>query len=466
MNSVTRRERLVRVALLMVCAVGMVAAAPAQEDLPEPARYVWEAWGTVVLPLPELLEQGLLAMTQATENRQQPDLVMVDLATGEILWSVNLPSKPRAINTTGGVLLLALWDRVAAVSVADGSVGWQQPLEGMLNTGGDLTPEFQQSQWFRDRNRPGQGIGGAFLAANGMFYVTVDGTTYALRPSSGAIAWQRKVGFSLSSPLVACGDAIIAATMDQGLGALSAESGEVLWSLDLKHVSEIFVLEGELYCASNEGLWRLDPASGDVIWGRPLPADQAEVLYAVGDRLVVQRTGDVSVFGRADGEPLRQFETRRMASVIAGGQVVYATGQSGAITCVGVADLQPVWQAPFGSIVLSRLLVADDTVVAIAPDLVSGYDLASGEKLWSYQPRPGRLIHSETWATGSGCFFFHLPDQVLGCASRSGEWTLALPGEFFFVHWMHVRDDTLYLHSGEPSEESLGAIPLVAAAGG
>ncbi len=466
MDCAIRHGRLVRVALLTACAVGLGGPAAAQEDLPEPAHYVWEAWGTVVLPLPELLEQGLLPMTQATEDMQRPDLVMMDLATGDVLWSVNLPSKPRAVNTTAGVLLLALWDRVAAVSVADGTVGWQQPLQGMLDTGRDLSPEFHQSQWFRDRNRPGQGIGGAFLAAHDTFYVTVAGTVYALRPSSGAIAWQRKVGFSLTSPLVASGDAIIAATMDQGMGALSAETGEVLWSLDLKHVSEIFVLEGELYCASHEGLWRLDPASGEAIWSQPLAADQAEVLYAVGDRLVVQRPGDVSVFGRTDGEPLQQFETRHMASVVAGDRIVYYPSDGGEVTCVTVADLQSVWRAPFSSIVLSRLFVAGDTVVAIAPDLLSGYDLATGETLWSYQPRPGTLIDADTWATGSASLFFHLPDQVLGCASRSGEWTLALPGEFFFVHWMHVLNDTLYLHSGEPGEESLGAIPLVAADGG
>ena len=455
---VMRRSRAVAVVLLTLVVAGI---APAQEDLPEPAQYIWETPGTIVFPLTELLEQGVVPMTQAGAAIGKPDLVMVDLSNGDVLWSVSLPSRISAMNTTAGVLLVALHDRVAALSVADGRVGWDQELHGMLDRGGGLAPEFQQSQWFADRRRPGQGVGGAFLASHDMFYVSVGGTVYALRPSNGDVVWEQKVGFSLSTPLASVGDSIVAATLDQGMGAVSAESGDILWTLGLKHVSWLFVLEDELYCANTDGLYRIDPESGDIVWQQPLPADRAQVILPAGDRLVVQRTGDVTVLDRADGSQLGQFNTLRLGATVVDGKIVYCgAGNNKSIACVSVEDLEVLWTTE-PAMLPTRLCPVEDAVVGIAPLSVAGYDLATGDTLWRYQPRPGRLFNAETWAAGNGSFFFHDSDLALGCGARSGGWTLNLPGHFFFVHWMQVLNDTLYLHSGKPNEESLGAIPLV-----
>ena len=68
----------------------------------------------------------------------------------------------------------------------------------------------------------------------------------------------------------------------------------------------------------------------------------------------------------------------------------------------------------------------------------------------------GHLFDTSTWAADDKAAFFHTSDAVFGYALETGGHRLAMGGQFFFVHWMRVQNETLYLHCGE----SLGAIPL------
>lgn len=432
-----------------------------QKEKPAPTKAIWEVPGNVVLPLEELLDKGLVPMVRKAQAAAKPTLVLIKLETGETVWSLELTSDISALNVVKDVLVLAVFDRVAGVSLTDGKVLWQQPLVGMLDTGRAVSPQFGQIQWFRDRSIRGQGIGGAFLVVKDRVFVCVGGTLYALDPMTGQVAWQQKLGFSLSYPLTAVGDQIVAATVDNGLGALSADSGKVLWALrELKSVQPILVIGEELYAASHEALFRVDPRTGNTLWKANLSQHGKLNVYGAGDQLVVKRDLEVAILKRDSGEVLWTAETSPMHSTVSGKQVYYSTKQHGKLVCVSVTDQSTKWQTAPAVPGVWGAFVSGDTLVALSPGMIEGHDIETGKLLWNHEAGPGVLYDTSTWAADEKAAYFHLPNEVRGFSLRTGRWVLSVPGQFFFVHWMQVLNGALYLHSGKPGEESLGAIPL------
>jgi outer membrane protein assembly factor BamB len=130
-------------------------------------------------------------------------LTALDQATGKTVWSVPLRGRPDGAAYDAGMIFVSVGDDVQAYRAADGSLVWQQSIEGIGFTGGPV-------------------------ATGGTVYVTQSGNIVnALRGSDGARLWSAPGGDHL--PAVddtrlyfagACGSAL----------ALARSDGHHLWS--------------------------------------------------------------------------------------------------------------------------------------------------------------------------------------------------------------------------------------------
>ena len=421
------------------------------------AEFMWEVPGKVVLPLEDLTERGLMPVVRKAGGAAAT-LAMVKLDTGEVAWSVPLEHDVSAANVAGDVLAVAIHQKLLGISIADGEILWQQPLSGMLATGQASTATFAQMQWFEDRRTGAGGIGGAFLSAHDRLYTCVGGIVYAVEPETGATVWQRQVGFTLAHPLGAIGDMVLAPTFDKGLAAVMADGGGVAWqNPQARQLSPLFVVGEELYGANLQGLHRIDPDTGDVLWTAQVQGgDPSMQVRDLDDRLLVLRSQGVSVVSRATGEVLGYVSTRPLGWAVAEGMLYYRDMQRGDIVCIGLDDLGTRWNVAPANVAAERLLVVGDTLVVVAAGAIQALDRNSGEALWQAGPGPGKLFDASTWATDDSTVYFHTPDAVYGYAVEGGAPVLWVQGRFSFVSYMHVADDTLYLHASE----SLGAVPL------
>jgi len=424
------------------------------------AKFVWEVPARIVLPLDGLLARGLMLVTRAGAGPGAPKLALVNLVTGETVWDVDLPSDIRALHATDDAVATAIGDKVLGLALADGKTLWEQPLVSMLDTGGTTTPFFEQIQWFRDLGATTEGVGGAFCVRDGRVLVKVGMTVYSLDARTGEVGWEREVGFSLGFPLTGIGNLILAATSDNGLTALDFATGEVKWARkDLGRQSPIYVIDGDLYGASMESHCRLTPDTGETLWTANVRSGVGERLYRVGDRLILQRPDDVSVIVRDTGEIAGTARTAHQACAVGRGCVFYQAPQ-GDLYCTDVANVQTKWHEATGEAGAGRLFVAGDAVILVAPLLTQAFDAETGRSLWARKSGPGLLWDPSTWAFDERAAYVHDGVSLHGYALHGGSHVLKMEGYFHFVHYLRVMNDTLYVHSGKPSEESIGAIPL------
>jgi len=304
---------------------------------------------------------------------------------GAPLWAVDLtPAHERSQDASGGGLAFAA-DRVfattgygelLAIDAASGAVQW--------------------------RHRFDTSVGGAPTVAGNIVYVVArDSTAWALNASDGKVLWQlsatpsasgilgvsspavrdqlvvlpfpsgemvatlRQGGFELwrtrvagqrmgraySSIIDLTGDPVIVGnTVYAGSSAgravaISATSGERLWTAEEGAVSSIQVVAGAVFLVSDAGqLLRLNAATGKTVWAVDLPLFQREApkrqqaIYAhygpvlAGGRLFVASSdGVLRVFDPASGALVDQAAIAggaASAPVVAGG-VLYVLAQNG-----------------------------------------------------------------------------------------------------------------------------------------
>lgn len=431
-----------------------------KDQPPAPAEAIWETWGHLILPEKPLLDRGMVLL-QRTIKDQGEEITLVRLQDGATLWAVPIDSSIASANVSGDVVLIGLRDGVMGINVSDGQVLWRQPLSFPMDRGWAVSPQFAQSQWFKDRSISGQGTGGGLLVLGDRFFLCVQGTVFGASAQTGDILWKRKLCFSLSFPLMGYGDMVLAATSDKGFGALNAADGSVVWGHGINRVQAVFTIGDEIYAAhKDEGLVRLDPATGQVIWQAGIETEAKMKLTPVGDRLVVQCNEAVHILGRQTGERLWRGDHPGLKSAVRDDVIYYQDGDRGPLVCLRIADLAERWRVKPKDPGVWSLHAAPETLVVMAPGTVEGFDLHTGGQHWWRTPGPGLLFDTSTWTSNEQGVFVHHAQETRGFDLRTGQWVLRMPGRFFFVHWMHVQNDTLYLHSGSPGSQSLGAIPV------
>lgn len=125
---------------------------------------------------------------------------------------------------------------------------------------------------------------------NGMlYYGNSSGEFTAYDIARGEKRWVRRFGNTLYSTPVCTDGKVIVPTAGEGLFALDAESGRVIWHALGREtmIGDCLVADGALYAGCNGRMFRIDPRNGDIEWvfdyGEGQPQGRPSVS---GDRLV------------------------------------------------------------------------------------------------------------------------------------------------------------------------------------
>ena len=234
-------------------------------------------------PSPEECATGVVVGHRLVIGSRGGAVAGVDVGTGAIQWSTRI---------SGGV---------------DGDARFD-PGRGQVYVGSDdgylyaLDPEQGKIRW--SSKLKGAIERGPEVSADALFLATAAEQVYAVDPSSGKTRWQyaRDIpeGFTIhgnAAPLRVGGE-VYAGFSDGFLVALTAATGEIVWSRSLAAASEQFVDvdatpvmgAGMLFAASfSGGLYGLSPKDGEVAWhilvdGINALALGADRLYAVSSR--------------------------------------------------------------------------------------------------------------------------------------------------------------------------------------
>ncbi len=414
---------------------------------------MWETAAAVIFPLDDLLDEG--RMPVSVKAAGEVSLRMIDLATGKALWQVQAPGKVEGTNHVDGVLVVGYADRLVAHRVTDGEVLWQQELEGRLERGTGLPPEFAQSQWFQDVRTGPQGTGGTILSHAGHVYCSIRGTIYCLDPASGGIIWQTKAGFSIYHPLVGMANLVVIATA-RGIVALDCESGQPVWNSALSMAAPVLCEGEDLYAGNTRGLCQLDTGTGETRWQAAVRVTPGLKLQFTESRIVVSGNKSVAVVDRANGQILGQAQTF-CNPALAGDLLLYAPQQAQRIDCITVAEMAAAWQSPCKCPNPDKILVGGGVAVVLSPLRLCAYSVQDGALLWELAAPAGRLFRTEARAIDDSLVFTHEGNSLAGLDLNSGAETVQVAGEFFNVDWMRALDGCLLVHSGR-EDGSLGAI--------
>jgi len=414
--------------------------------------FAWRVTGRVVFPMPSLLADDVMPVLRGQASRVragQAELSMLKLSDGTALWSTPVAGDVTAMNITDGAIVAAVGRSVVGLSPEDGSLLWQQPIKGRLDTGWDLAASWRQHQWFGDLHARWEGIGGAFSCSEDTVFVSVSGTVYALDAQEGAVLWSQKVGFRLSSPLCQVAGVVLAATSKE-LHALAPESGDAVWSLPIADATRLIVVHKSLYCANRQGTCRVDPATGETLWSAAVPADKAQSVHHTGRCVVARRPNDITALDPESGDVAWRTETHPKASLIDNSHAFFVDKADNCVHCLDLDTLQDVWDAAPDP-TPQRLVLCGTVAVAMHPLALAAYDAKSGEELWSLRAPPGELFDCSVWARTSKRLYVKTPRRLVGLDARTGECAIGVNGRFMQVAWMMAHRNMLYLHDGSPS---------------
>ncbi|MCK4509018.1 MAG: PQQ-binding-like beta-propeller repeat protein [Desulfuromonadales bacterium] len=255
---------------------------------------------------------------------------------GEVLWTKNLGDTLDASPVlAGGQVFVQSWSReVYALDAASGDVRWRFDYSpsraddhrqaGLLVIDDlVLVPAWNGTLFALDAmtgERRWSFSGGQPLRAQpvydgkNIYLGSGDGTLSALGVD-GSLRWQK----SLEAPLLRA-----PAILPQGVAVVSREgqvvaydqNGQKLWQRELEEICYYgapLYYEGALFVATaGNGLWKLDAATGDVVWRVELAGPSyATPLIDNGRIFIGDNSGALRVFGTDSGQLVTQYKLDR-----------------------------------------------------------------------------------------------------------------------------------------------------------
>jgi outer membrane protein assembly factor BamB len=189
------------------------------------------------------------------EGTQNGHIFAVDAETGETMWTYDAGGEIAAAPSLAEGRLLALNARnqLVALDALTGKWIWQY-----------------------SRDFPvGLTIAGhsGITVKNGRAYVGFsDGFVVAVGLEDGLLVWSRPItlasqGFAdADATPVLAGGRLYAASVHDGVHAINANTGEVIWQLRIPNVLRIAASRGYVYAVSTTKLTALDADSGKTVW--------------------------------------------------------------------------------------------------------------------------------------------------------------------------------------------------------
>ena len=267
------------------------------------------------------------------------EVVAIEASTGQVIWRQRVDAPiTGAPATDGSAVYVSGKDGSAwAINAADGKVIWQ-----VVGTPGVTGYVGTSAPTVGDRAVIFPSSGGDLMAV--------------LKIGGGTKVWQKSLAgkrlgmaYALSPEVTADavldGKAIYAGTGSGRTVAMSASSGERIWSADEGALGPVALGGGSLFLVNDQAeLVRVDAATGEVIWAVPMPyftndkVKRRKGIYAhygpvlAGGRvMVVSSDGLLRAFNPTDGTLLHTADIPGGAATqpaVAGG-VLYVVGGNG-----------------------------------------------------------------------------------------------------------------------------------------
>jgi outer membrane protein assembly factor BamB len=221
----------------------------------------------------------------------------VSAADGKVIWQViGTPGSAAYIGTSAPsigdravIFPSAAGDLMAVLRIGGGTKIWQASLAGKrLGRAYALTPDV---------------TGDAVVAGKVIYAGTVAGRTVAMSASSGQRIWS--AGEGALGPVVVAGGSVFLVNDEARLVRLNAETGETIWSVEMPYFTEEIYAHygpvlagGRIIVVSSDGLLRaFDPTNGSLVYTAEIP-DGASTQPAVagGTLYVVSAKGQLHAF--------------------------------------------------------------------------------------------------------------------------------------------------------------------------
>ncbi len=228
----------------------------------------------------------------------------VDAATGKVIWQVvGTPGKTAYVGTAAPtigdravVFPSAAGDLMAVLKIGGGTKIWQSSLAGKrLGRAYALTADV---------------TGDAVIAGKTIFAGSGAGRTVAMSASSGERIWS--AGEGALGPVAVAGGSIFLVNDEAKLVRLNAETGDVIWSVEMPYFTQEKIKKrkgiyahygpvlagGRIMVASSDGLLRVfDPTDGTLVYTADIPGGAAaQPAVAGGTLYVVGGNGQLLAF--------------------------------------------------------------------------------------------------------------------------------------------------------------------------
>jgi outer membrane protein assembly factor BamB len=266
------------------------------------------------------------------------ELVALDPASGEVLWRQRLDSPVSGAPAAVGdqVFVVGRDGGAWGIDAASGKVAWTVP-----GTGARLGVIGTSAPSAGERSVIFPSAGGELMAVTRLGGLRVWASSIAGERNGRAFA----ATFDVTGDPVVAGDVLYAGTSAGRTVAMSASSGEKLWSAGEGALGPVLPVGGSVFLVSDEArLVRLDAATGATLWSVEMPylekdrpkrrkgtfAHYGPVL--AGGRLVVASSdGLLRFFSPEDGSLVSTLDIPGGAAsqpAVAGG-TLYVTGANG-----------------------------------------------------------------------------------------------------------------------------------------
>lgn len=186
---------------------------------------------------------------------------------------------------------------------------------------------------------------------------------------------------------------ILAAQVDDGLGAYAVEGGERLWWF--KTDATIFgqpaidPQRGRIYFgASDKKLYALDTA-GLFLWAVPTRDNVVTRPVVVGERLLFgSEDGNIYCVHGETGRLLGQIETGGavVASPAVAGETAVFGSDDGGVYAIDVSSCTLLWLFDAGDAVEAPLTIAQEVVFVVGRGLLAALRIDNGDPLWVQEP--------------------------------------------------------------------------------
>ena len=226
-----------------------------------------------------------------------------DSETGDPLWTV--PAAPGAVARGLELFYAEPGDALVRLDVATGEVRWKRRMRGAAHPA-----RLWALPGGVARALPGEGL--------------------AVAADEGTLAFRAKLPGGAPSALLAVDRVLVAALGSGSLAGLDPADGRILWKQRCK-VSGIVACGTRALVLSENGLWYVDPHSGESAWEREVPSGSRSLTVAHGNAMVLGGA-EVLAFSLADGTPRPAMPLPWARDLAAGEdpEAVIATGDGGA----------------------------------------------------------------------------------------------------------------------------------------